>query len=141
MGSDSFLLSMSDHLVTPRGLAALRDARSPNNLLLVDPQLDAIVDLADATKVWMEQNRIVRIGKELEQYNAFDCGVFKLNQAFFDAMAAQLAEQRESISDGVRRLIQDGTFEGVLLPDGADWVDVDTPETYRHALAHQARFC
>ncbi|MGH7703493.1 MAG: sugar phosphate nucleotidyltransferase [Gemmatimonadales bacterium] len=140
IGSESFLLSMSDHLVNPLGLATLQEARSPNNLLLVDPRLDAIVDLADATKVWMEQNRIVQIGKELEQYNGFDCGVFKLNQAFFDAMAAQLAEKRESISDGVRRLIQDGTFEGVLLPEGADWIDVDTPETYRHALAHRARY-
>ncbi len=140
VGPGNFLLSMSDHLVSPPALAGLRDAPGPSSLLLVDPRLDTIVDLEDATKVMMKETHITRIGKNLEQYNGFDCGVFRLTHAFFDAMTAQLAQNRESITEGVRRLIQDRAFEGVPLPPGADWIDVDTPETYAHALAHQARF-
>jgi choline kinase len=140
VGSGAFLLSMSDHLVSPAALAALRDAPSSNNLLLVDPRLDAVVDLEDATKVEMQGDRITRIGKDLERYDGFDCGVFRLTHGFFDAMTAELAQNRESISEGARRLIREQAFEGVLLPPGCDWIDVDTPETYAFALQHQSRF-
>jgi choline kinase len=140
VGSGAFLLSMSDHLVSPPALATLRSAPSSNNLLLVDPRLDVMVDLEDATKVQMQEARITRIGKDLERYDGFDCGVFKLTHGFFEAMTAELAQNRESITEGARRLIQERTFEGVLLPPGCDWIDVDTPDTYADALRHRARF-
>lgn len=140
VGSGAFLLSMSDHLVSPPALATLRNAPSSNNLLLVDPRLDVMVDLEDATKVEMQETRITRIGKDLERYDGFDCGVFRLDHRFFDAMTAELAQDRESITEGARQLIKEQAFEGVMLPPGCDWIDVDTPETYADAVRHRARF-
>src|SRR4029453_5461152 len=52
-GMGSFLLSMSDHLLDPPALAHLMAARSNHNLLLVDPRVDGVFDLPDATKGMM----------------------------------------------------------------------------------------
>ena len=136
-GVGSFLLSMSDHLVAPPALARLMAARSDQNLLLVDPRVDDVFDLPDATKVMMEGTRITGIGKELADFNAIDCGVFRLDERFFEAMGCAIGQGQESISEGVRHLIEARTFGGVLLPEGSHWIDIDTPEAYEYALAHR----
>jgi choline kinase len=135
-GVGTFLLSMSDHLVAPPALAHLMAARSNHNLLLVDPRVDGVFDLPDATKVMMEGTRITGIGKELVDFNAIDCGVFRLDERFFEAMGCAIRQGKESISEGVHHLIKARTFEGVLLPEDSHWIDIDTPEAYEYALAH-----
>jgi len=140
VGDGPFLLSMSDHLVSPVDLGAMVQAASPANLLLVDRRTDAVVDLDDATKVRMEGARIVEIGKELPEFNAIDCGVFRLDRRFFEAMERQARLGKESISEGARELIRQSAFDGVAMPVDGAWLDVDTPDAYRFALAHAARF-
>jgi choline kinase len=78
-GMGSFLLSMSDHLVSPPALAHLMATRSDRNLLLVDPWVEGVFDLPDATKVMLEGAHITGIGKELVDFDAIDCGVFRLD--------------------------------------------------------------
>jgi choline kinase len=140
VGDAPFLLSMSDHLVSPAALRAVRDAPPGPALLLVDPRIDEVVDLDDATKVWVEERQITRIGKELTDYNAVDCGVFRLDARFFAAMETALAGGREGISDAMRELIAAGALAALPLPAGAEWVDIDTPEAYAHARAHLAAY-
>ena len=139
-GVGSFLLSMSDHLVAPPALAHLMAARSDQNLLLVDPRVDGVFDLPDATKVMLEGTRITGIGKELADFNAIDCGVFRLDERFFEAMGCAISQGKDSISEGVRHLIEARAFGGVLLPEGSHWIDIDTPEAYEYALAHRRWF-
>ena len=131
---ENALLSMADHLVSPDALRAMVKAGSGANLLLVDPRVEQVHDLDDATKVQVEGRRIVRIGKELTEFNAIDCGVFLLTPRFFAAMGRQITCGRESISDGVRELIGQGDFETVTIPDTGRWIDIDTPEAYAEAL-------
>lgn len=142
VGDGPFLLSMSDHLVSPAALRALHDRPSSSNLLLVDPRVDNVVHLDDATKVCLDGGgpRISRIGKDLTEFNAIDCGVFRLDGRFFDAMSAQMTRKKDSLSDGMRLLIERRAFEGVPMPPGADWIDIDTLEAYEYALAHHERF-
>ncbi len=136
-GVGSFLLSMSDHLVSPPALAHLIAARSDQNLLLVDPRVDDVFDLPDATKVMLEGAHITSIGKELVDFNAIDCGVFRLDERFFEAMECAIHQGQESISEGIHHLIAARAFGGVLLPEGSHWIDIDTPEAYEYALAHR----
>lgn len=140
VGDAPFLLSMSDHLVSPAALRAVLDAPPGPALLLVDPRVDEVIDLDDATKVWVEGGRITRIGKELDGYNAVDCGIFRLDRRFFPAMETALGRGREGISDAMRELIAAGALAAVPLPAGAEWVDIDTPEAYAHARTHLARY-
>ena len=136
-GVGSFLLSMSDHLVSPQALAHFLATQSDQNLLLVDPRVDGVFDLPDATKVMMEGTRITGIGKRLVDFNAIDCGVFRLDERFFEAMGCAISRGKESISEGVHHLIEARAFGGVLLPEGSHWIDIDTPEAYEYALVHR----
>lgn len=134
------ILSMADHVVSPAALAAVRDGPAGMNLLLVDPRIDECFDLPDATKVRREGDRIADIGKDLAHYDVLDCGVFRLDQRFRAALEAAVAQGREGISDGVRVLVEGPGFGTVTLPPGSAWLDIDTPESYQHALRRRATF-
>lgn len=136
VGDEPFVLSMSDHIVPATALDLVARHPSDRNLLLVDRQIDEVFDLPDATKVRLDGNTIIGIGKHLCEFDAIDCGIFRLDSRFFDSMRRQLERGEESISGGVADLIRTGQFEAVFLPPGYRWFDLDTPEGYRHALAH-----
>jgi choline kinase len=85
----------------------------------------------------MEGTRITGIGKGLVYFNAIDCGVFRLDERFFEAMECAIRQGKESISEGLHHLVEARAFEGVLLPEGSHWIDIDTPEAYEYALAHR----
>lgn len=130
---EPFLLSMSDHIVSVDALKKVADHISEKNLLLVDPRIDEVFDIEDATKVHVEDGRITDIGKELTTYNAIDCGIFRLTNRFFRAMEEQVKVGKESISAGIQKLIEADDMEGVLMDPHHHWIDLDTPESYVHA--------
>ena len=129
-----FILSMSDHVVTVSAIRRMIESEKTENLLLVDPKVDDIFDIDDATKVLLKNDRIINIGKEITQYNAIDCGVFRLNGRFFMAMREQLLDKHESISAAVKSLIALDDMRAVFMNDKETWIDIDTPEAYQHAL-------
>ncbi len=133
VGKEPFILSMSDHVVSSEALQLMKEDPRDENLLLVDPHPEVVFDIDDATKVKMTQERIVSIGKELKDYNAIDCGIFRLDDRFFQAMEAAWLAGEDSISAGVRRLIHQKQFFPVLLQEGQQWLDIDTPEAYAEA--------
>jgi len=137
-GDARAFLSMSDHLVHPDALRAL--GQGTGNALLTDSRIAEVFDLDDATKVRREGDRILEIGKELTSYNALDCGVFRIEPSFLDALDAAIAAGRESISDGARRLIATTGFGSVNLPAHCAWIDIDTPEAYAAAIQLRDRF-
>ncbi|NOX88594.1 MAG: NTP transferase domain-containing protein [Calditrichaeota bacterium] len=133
VGDEPFILSMSDHLVSPDAVAGVVHAKNSANLLLVDPDLERIFDLDDATKVRVAGQKIVSIGKELEEYNAIDCGIFRLKPDFFEAMSIQLKHGEDSISAAIRELIRIGDMEAVFMSPNHWWIDIDTPEAFQFA--------
>jgi choline kinase len=137
---EDVLLSMADHLVAPGAVRAMIEAPRGRNCLLVDSRIAQVHDLDDATKVWVDAGQITHIGKELAQFNAVDCGVFRLTRRYFDAMGRQIGRGRDSITEGVRELIAADDFEAVPIPASSHWIDIDTPAAYEHALANLARY-
>jgi len=134
VGSENFLLSMSDHIVSVSALEMIANYDSSKNLLLVDPKVKKIFDIDDATKVEVRGSTIVNIGKELSNYNGIDCGIFRLNGRFFESMREQLKFKKDSISASVNGLIKNEDMEAVFMKENDYWIDIDTPEAYRHAL-------
>jgi choline kinase len=132
-GSD-FILSMSDHIVSLAALERLINHGSDKNLLLVDPRINDVLDIEDATKVTFRGNSIMAIGKGISRYNGVDCGVFRLTGRFFDAMKMSLTRNEDSISAGIRILIDNNDMEAVLLESADRWIDIDTPESYQYCL-------
>lgn len=129
------LLSMADHLydaAIPQALLA--EPPGPGEAALaVDRNISGVFDLDDATKVRTEGDRIVDIGKEIPVFDALDTGVFSITEGLVDALTTARAERGDcSLSDGVRRLAAAGRMWAREAP-GARWLDVDTPESLRHA--------
>ena len=134
VGQERFLLSMSDHIVSTKAIERMIHHNSSANLLLVDPRVNNIFDLDDATKVETQGAKIKNIGKEITDYNGIDCGIFKLTPRFFDSMRESLKLNQESISASVKGLIANNDMEAVFMQPDEFWIDIDTPESYEFAL-------
>ncbi|MBW2510053.1 MAG: NTP transferase domain-containing protein [Deltaproteobacteria bacterium] len=128
------LLLMSDHLWSPKLLSSVSSYAigQEESALGVDYRIDACFDLDDATKVQVDDGRIVRIGKELGDYNALDTGLFLITPALIDALDAVNGPDGCSLSEGVAALAGRGRMRGIDVGD-ATWIDVDTPEAHAEA--------
>jgi 1L-myo-inositol 1-phosphate cytidylyltransferase len=134
VGSDC-VLSMADHLYSPRVVdAVLSTEFSEGSCVLgVDYDIPRCFDLDDATKVRVDKQRIVEIGKTLASYNALDAGVFRIGPSLIESLESVYRAKGDcSLSDGVQALSRRGEFFASDI-GSATWVDVDTPEAARHA--------
>ena len=129
------VLSMADHLYSPRVVDAVLSPEFPEGscVLGVDYDIPRCFDLDDATKVRVENQRIIEISKSLTQYNALDAGVFRIGPTLIEALDSVYRVKNDcSLSDGVQALSRRGEFFASDIC-GAPWIDVDTPEAARHA--------
>jgi choline kinase len=137
---NAFMLLMADHIFESRtARALLEQPLIPGEVILaVDPKIDQVFDLDDATKIRREGDRIVDIGKELTTYDAFDTGMFLCSPALFDVLESAKTEDNCSLSDGMRILGRAGRLRAFDIGD-ATWQDVDTPEAlvYAESIYHQ----
>jgi 1L-myo-inositol 1-phosphate cytidylyltransferase len=128
-----FFLAMGDHLFERSILDQLLAHSDPTRLnLAIDRQIASIFDLDDAMKVRTEGNRIIAIGKKLEDYDAIDTGIFVCPESIFESLRRVLREDDCSLADGVRLMAEEGNALAVDIGN-AWWQDVDTPEMLARA--------
>ena len=130
---NSFLLLMADHIFEPKTAKVLLQKTLGNDevILGVDYNIDRIFDLEDATKVKVQGADILDIGKDLVQYNALDTGMFLCGPSLFERLESAKKNGNCSLSDGMRRLCQEGKLKAFDVGDGR-WQDVDTPEAFAY---------
>lgn len=131
---EPFLLAMADHIFeveTARRLLAQGLSRG-EVLLAVDHNVDEVFDIDDATKVRLEKDRVVEIGKSLRDYQALDTGMFLCDEGLFDWLQVAAAGGNCSLSDGLRLMASDGRFKSFDI-GRASWQDVDTPAALDYA--------
>ena len=89
------LLSMGDHLVAPGLVHRVINASAPRAscVLGVDYDLERCFNLDEATKVRVDGGCVVAIGKDLEDYDAIDTGVFRVGPSLVTALERVLAER------------------------------------------------
>jgi CDP-L-myo-inositol myo-inositolphosphotransferase len=126
----AFLLIMCDHVFDPDILRCLIDVGEDThkNLLAVDRRMRDIFDLADATKVLMEDGSITDIGKKIRSYNAIDTGIFLCRPSLFEALKKAGLRGDGTLTSGVCELVSRGEIGGVDIA-GRYWMDVDTRES------------
>ena len=131
---ENFLLLMADHIFEAEtATSLLREPVGKDEVILaVDKNLGSIFDLDDATKVKLEQDRIVEIGKWLRSYNALDTGMFLCSPALFNWLEKAEANGNCSLSDGLQLMAADRKFRGFDI-GAAQWQDVDTPAALDYA--------
>jgi len=130
---DNFLLLMADHLFEPETARKMvRQHLAPGEVILgVDPDIHRIFDIDDATKVRRSGDRIVDIGKEIEEYDAIDTGMFLCTPTLFEDLDRASKDGNCSLSDGMRRLARGRRLRALEID--APWHDLDTPEAFAHA--------
>ncbi len=133
---EEFVLLMSDHIFEPEMLKlTVETAIEPDQALLaLDFKLDRIPDLDDGMKIKcarIENSRfeITGLDKKYEDYQAIDCGMFKLNYSFFDILRSSIEQGKDSLSDACNSLARNGKMIGVDIGDRR-WIDLDTPEMF-----------
>jgi 1L-myo-inositol 1-phosphate cytidylyltransferase len=126
--SAPFLLTMGDHLFDGAIVdLLLRESKLDRLNVAIDRKLDTVFDLADAMKLHVESDRVIAIGKDLENYNAIDTGLFVCPVEFFSYLEKAKVNGDCSLADGVRAMAADGLVRGIDI-ESAWWQDVDTPE-------------
>lgn len=125
-----FLLLMSDHLFESGLLDSfcLQECSHEGGILAIDRKIDLIFDLPDAMKVKLSGERILTLGKQLEEYQAIDTGAFLLSNSVFDAFRESRTENDLSLAGAIRILASKGQMETFDIGP-ARWIDVDTPES------------
>jgi CDP-L-myo-inositol myo-inositolphosphotransferase len=129
---EKFILLMTDHLFEARILNDLKKIKVNGCVLCVDKVPKEYIDLEDATKVKVENDKVVEIGKRLEEYNAIDCGIFLLSPIIFDALEESIEKGDELLSDGIRILAKKGEVRAFDIKDSF-WIDIDTRDSFRKA--------
>ncbi|MBN1656656.1 MAG: NTP transferase domain-containing protein [Deltaproteobacteria bacterium] len=127
-------LMMSDHVWSTSLIEPIRRYPLAHDeaVLGVDFNITRCFDLEDATKVEIDGDRVVRIGKQLETYQALDTGVFKITPAVIEALERVEGPKGCSLSDGMAALAATGRMRIVDVKD-AMWIDVDTPDAHAYA--------
>ena len=131
--SAPFLLTMCDHLFDRRVVDLLIEHTENRALnLAIDKKLDSVFDLEDAMKVQMRNDRVTAIGKDLQDYDAIDTGLFVCPEEFFDYLERAKKNGDCSLSDGVRLMAADGKVHAIDIGN-VWWQDVDTPAMLQKA--------
>ena len=131
-----FVLTMSDHLFDVDLLTILlRHSKRSGLNLATDRKIESIVDIDDAMKVQIRNNRVISIGKELSHYNGIDTGVFVGNEELFEYLEAAKRDGDCSLADGVSLMAADGKAHAIDVGE-AWWQDVDTPRMLAAAENH-----
>lgn len=141
LGEGPYLLSMADHLFSS-GLVAAFAAEEPRPgtvHLAVDRRVAPGVDLDDLTKVGLDGEAVIAIGKDLPRWDAGDVGLFHATGGLAEGLEAAQARGGYSLSDGARECAERRRLRAVPIAAGEVWLDLDTPDDLARAAREWRR--
>ncbi|MFQ6105145.1 MAG: NTP transferase domain-containing protein [Candidatus Glassbacteria bacterium] len=133
--NERFLLLMSDHLFDEVILEELLKGgvNETKSVVCIDTNLSGDhFDLYDATKVRFEHDKVKKIDKYLNDFNAVDTGVLLYTREIFDALDESVKAGRFNLADGNQVLADRGRL-GALDITGCFWIDVDDEKALKKA--------
>ncbi len=135
-GAEPFLLLMADHMFSAGLLKRLLAAAAsrPGDCLVAAhaPEGYSPAFLAEATRLRLENETVVELGKGIEPFDALDTGAFVFGPAAWKALDA--LPLNCELSDVCRELVRRRQLF-VAGVTGSFWYDVDTPEDLAEAEA------
>ncbi len=134
--NENFILLMGDHIFDESILWKLKNERIGDDevIMAVDYNIesDTLVDVDDATKVLVEDNKILDIGKNIKEYNAYDTGIFLCSPAIFSAIEESLDNGNSSLSKGISIMTRKKKAKALDIKN-AHWIDVDDEKGFKKA--------
>ena len=137
VGTDSFLLSMADHLYPhsiPRKLIEARE-NVEWDIIVAGDRNPLYVDISEATLIDASNGRVLKVGKGLKRWRYVDAGVFLMKKSVLEVLENMVRERYVvKLSDILNTAIRMGY--SVLVADitGIPWTELDSLEDYRSIL-------
>ncbi|MEN3043771.1 MAG: sugar phosphate nucleotidyltransferase [Candidatus Hydrothermales bacterium] len=122
--NENFILIMGDHLYEKKFIEEAIKKKG----LIVD-EIGKYIDKKEATKVYYENGKVIRIGKNLKKFNAFDTGFIVTDRKFVD-YAIELEKKKKKIK--ISEIIKKAKLE-ISKVSGFLWIDLDTYEDIERA--------
>jgi len=128
--SDRFLVVMVDHIFDPSIVRGLTKAEGEVVACVDSKPLFASV--REATKVLVEGEKVICVGKGLKRFNAIDVGVFLCSRSIFPIVKECVERGDDEWSHCVREMARRGMVRAYDIK-GKLWIDVDTIRDLRRA--------
>ncbi|WFO76001.1 NTP transferase domain-containing protein [Desulfurococcaceae archaeon MEX13E-LK6-19] len=121
--TNRFIVSMSDHVYTPSIIDALKKSLST---VLGGDSTPKYIDVNEATRIQVEDECVVRVGKNITPYKYVDIGVHVLEKTLpFNECLKEPYEFSQLLTCfASKRVIR------VVDVKGSPWADVDTYDEY-----------
>jgi len=135
--NDNFVLLMSDHIFDVRILKELVDHQIKGSVMLAVDKKDP---LPGDTKVLEKEGKIVAIGKEIDESNCLDTGIFLCSPKMFSYLEEEIKEDRAELANAIARAAKNEDAEifditsispyisSMRKEIKAFWMDIDTKE-------------
>ncbi len=133
--NENFILLMCDHILSEEIIRKLKKNETDDQVILaVDSKIEGnhFVDHNDVTKVCTKDGKVVDIGKNISEYNAFDTGVFLCSPAIFKAVEKSIENGDTSLTGGIKLLASKGKVRTCDV-DGHYWIDIDNEKSLKQA--------
>ena len=140
---EDFMISMSDHYYNSDLLKTIKTHADDQTVASVgaDYNISEIHDIDDGMKLKIdkESNLIRAMSKNLFEYDAIDCGIFKCRYTFFDYLNKAKSKNECSLSDACNILINENLMGSVDIKS-CPWIDIDTPEALSFIKENPKKF-
>ena len=135
--NENFVLLMSDHIFDVRILKELVDHQIKGSVMLAVDKKDP---LPGDTKVLEKEGKIVAIGKEIDESNCLDTGIFLCSPKMFSYLEEEIKEDRTELANAIARAAKNEDAEifditsispyisSMRKEIKAFWMDIDTKE-------------
>jgi len=135
--NENFIILMSDHIFDDRILKKLVDYDIRSSVIL---EVDRKEPSPGDTKVREKRGKIVDIGKDIEESNCIDTGIFLCSPKMFYYIEEAVKEGKMELTDGINKAAQNRDAEifditqiNSYIPSMRKevkpfWIDIDTKE-------------
>ncbi len=131
--NEPFVLTMGDHLISPSIITTLLSKSVITRTLCVDTESTNTSQISDGTKVMADsEGRIIRIGKDIKNWQSIDTGVFMMDAEVLDNISQLMVSKgkKVNISEVVQHMADNGRHFQICDVSGQFWADVDTEEDH-----------
>ncbi len=133
---EHFILLMGHHIFEESILEKLKNEKITDDevMLAVDynTKNNKLVDVNNVSKVAVEDSRILNIGKNIKEYNAYDTGIFLCSPGIFSAIEEGLSNGNDSLSRVIGAMAEKEKVKAIDIKK-AYWIHVDTTDDCRKA--------
>lgn len=135
---EKFLLLMADHIYSPTIIERVLKEETP--LMVVNNNFDLVNNLEKETKVKIDNGYVVDVGKDLEEFNGIDCGIFFLEKNGF-SFQRELFEKEIELSYLIKEFLKKERLKALFINKEEYVFNVNEKESKKWASNYLLNNC